>query len=129
MTSEKAKAQIIPTAVPGLMTLTDGRYTADIKNCYHDKGSKGSINTSGKCLCNTLIYHFFELIYALASVKILTDTVEDNDRGVDRITNDSQHTSDKSISYGNSGNRIECKDNKHIMKKCKCCPFCKAVIT
>ena len=61
-------------------------------------------------------------------MKILTDTVEDNDRSVDRITNDSQHTSDKSISYGNSGNRIECKYNKHVVKKRKYRTACKTDI-
>ena len=61
-------------------------------------------------------------------MKVLTDTVKDNDCSIDRITNNGQHTCDKGISYGNSGNRIEGKDNQNVMEKCKYCTACKADI-
>ena len=50
---------------------------------------------------------------------VLTDSVKDDDRCVNRITNDCQHAGNKGITYRNSGDRIECKNNQNVMEKCK----------
>ena len=46
---------------------------------------------------------------------IFTDTVKDNDGGVDGVTNDGQHAGDEGISDGNTGHCIEHQDYQHIM--------------
>ena len=61
-------------------------------------------------------------------MKVLTNTVKDNDGRIDRVTYDCQHTSNEGISYGNSGNRIEGKDNQNIVEKCKDCTACETDI-
>src|SRR5574344_721803 len=49
---------------------------------------------------------------------ILTDTIEDNDRCIDRITYDRQHTCNKGSSHGNLYSCIECKHYQYIMQQC-----------
>ena len=68
------------------------------------------------------------MIRILASVKILTDTVKNNDGCINGITNNSQHAGNKSITYRCSGNCIESKYNQHIMNQCKYRTACKADI-
>ena len=50
-------------------------------------------------------------------MKILTDTVEDNDRSVDGITKDRQHNGDKGISHRSPGNRVKGEYHQHVVKK------------
>ena len=61
------------------------------------------------------------MIWVLSSSHILTNSVKDNDCCIDRITNDRQHAGNKCITYGNSGDCIECKYDQHIMKQCQNC--------
>ena len=57
----------------------------------------------------------------LFQLHILTDTVENNNRGIDGITHNSQHTRDKGGTYGPLEYRIECDNYKHVMHKSQNC--------
>lgn len=53
---------------------------------YHDKGCQGCINCSCKCLSDTLVDKLFQTFFTILCPHILTNTVEDNDCRVDRVT-------------------------------------------
>ena len=61
------------------------------------------------------VYYVVNGILLAHGFQVLTDTVKDNDGGVDGVTNDGQHAGDEGISYGNTGHCIERQDYQHIM--------------
>ena len=67
-----------------------------------------------QCLCDTIVYDLLKIIRILSSMHVLTDSVKDDDRCVNRITNDCQHAGNKGITYRNSGDRIECKNPDNL---------------
>ena len=64
-----------------------------------------------------MVHKVFEALLAALCLKLLADTVEDDDRCVDRVTYDCKHTCDKCISYGHPRDHIEGKHNENIVDK------------
>ena len=81
------------------------------------KGGKRCIQGPGQGLGDTGIdNHIYPLFDKMVLTKVLPDTVKDYDGGVDRVTQDRQHTGDKGITYRQSCNGIYRKNYKDIME-------------
>ncbi len=64
--------------------LTDGRYTQDVKNQDHDEGRQRRVDASRQGLADTGVDDRLSGLFVAQKLHILTDTVEDDDRRVDR---------------------------------------------
>ena len=95
----------------------NGAYAQHIKYNNHNKCSQVCIDTSRQGLRNTSVDQILEIFF-FVFLHFLTDTVKDNNCCVDRISDDRQHTRDKCISDGHSGDHIERQHNKNVMHKC-----------
>ena len=102
-------------------------HTKDVENCDHNEGCEGSIDTSRQCLCNTCIYYVLDC-GILHTGQVLTDTVEDNDRCIDRISDDRQHAGDKRISDGDPHDRVARKYYQNVVHQRDNRTSCKADI-
>ena len=67
---------------------------------------------------NTAVYNRRKLFLCLIRGHVLTDTVEDNDGRIDRITDNRQHACNESIADRNSCRRIERKYHQYVMYQC-----------
>src|SRR5699024_7074621 len=95
--------------------LLDRADTEDIQYDNHDECRQVGVDTSRQRLHDTVVHKVFEALLAALCLKLLADTVEDDDRRVDRVTYNRKHTCDKCISYGHSRDHIERKHNKNVV--------------
>ena len=91
---------------------------------YHDKGSQRSIDTSRQSLGDTAVDQLLHIRFLFGCCQVLTDTVKDNDRRIDRVTHDRKHTGNKGITHGYSGYCIEGQDYQHVVKQGHNCAAC-----
>ena len=89
----------------------------DEQDKYHDKGRQGCIDASCEGLGDTCIYNINSGCLRSHEIDVLTDTVEDNDRRVDRVSDDSKQAGDRCGTNGPLCEGIACNYNQYVMDK------------
>ena len=81
----------------------------EVKGSYAEEGGGQCIEGTADGLVNGVIGQSGKAVGPSVGMKVFTDTVENNDRRIDRISKDCQHTCDKCITDRCSCKCIECK--------------------